>query len=68
MHEYDFISRSIREPQVRQIISDAGYRPVDYAYTPRVDNDGDPVKGENPMSLTTLRNSANQLHINVEIT
>lgn len=68
MHEYDFIARNLTEPQVRQIISDAGYRPADYVYTPRVDHDGYHVKGENPMSLTTLRNSARKLNINVEIT
>jgi hypothetical protein len=67
MHVYDFISKNITEKDVKRIIAHAGYNTADYTYTQRVDNDGFTVKGEEPMSLTSLRNAAKDLGITVEI-
>jgi hypothetical protein len=67
MQIYDFISQSITEAQVSTIIAKAGYNPLDYKYSPRVDHDGYVAQGEVAMSLTLLRNAAKTLKIKVEI-
>ncbi|HST52101.1 MAG TPA: hypothetical protein VLJ61_08830 [Pyrinomonadaceae bacterium] len=67
MQTYDFISKRITEAQVKSIITKAGYNAADCKYTPRVDGDGFLTKGDVTMSLTTLRNAAKALKINVEI-
>jgi hypothetical protein len=68
MHVYDFISKTITEPDVERIIATAGYNPVDYRYEERVGHDGFVARGEEPMSLTRLRSAAKELKIKVEIT
>jgi hypothetical protein len=68
MHEYDFISTSITEAQVKNIIAKAGYDPAGYSYSPRVDGDGFLVTGNTAMALAPLRNAARALKIRVEIT
>ncbi|HWW74939.1 MAG TPA: hypothetical protein VNZ44_06040, partial [Pyrinomonadaceae bacterium] len=68
MHEYDFISTSITEAQVKNIITKSGYDPASYRYSPRVDRDGFLVKGDTAMALAPLRNAAGALKIRVEIT
>lgn len=67
MHDYDFISKNITLAQVKSIISEAGYKPENYRYQPRVDKDGYLVQGNDVMSVTTLRNAAKALKITVEI-
>lgn len=67
MHQYDFISKSVTEAQVRSIIAKAGYDPASYHYSPRVDGDGFLVTGNTPMALAPLRNAARVLKIQVEI-
>jgi hypothetical protein len=68
MHEYDFISTSITEAQVKNIITKSGYNPASYSYSPRVDRDGFLVRGNTAMALAPLRNAARALKIRVEIT
>lgn len=65
--QYDFISKNITKPQVKSIISTAGYNSGDFTYKERADNDGYLVEGTVVMSLTTLRNAAKKLKIKVEI-
>ena len=67
MHIYDFISKTITQANVESIIREAGYDPDAYTYEKRVDKDGYVVEGEEPMSLTVLRNAAITLKIKVEI-
>lgn len=67
MHTYDFVSSSITELQVRQIIKTAGYNPANYTYRRRVDNDGYVVQGTVVMSINHLENAAKSLGIKVEI-
>ncbi len=68
-HTYDFISKSITELQVKNIITKAGYEPTGYSYVPRVDGDGFLVTGNAAMALAPLRNAAKALEIKkVEIT
>lgn len=67
MHEYDFVSKSITEAQVRSIITKAGYNAAGYAYSPRADGDGYVVRGLAPMALSRLENAARALKIRVEI-
>lgn len=66
-HTYDFISKSITELQVRNVITKAGYKPEGYSYSPRVSGDGFLVTGNDPMALAPLRNAAQALKIKVEI-
>lgn len=66
-HTYDFISKSITRLQVKNIITQAGYKPAGYSYSPRVDDDGFLVTGNAPMALAPLRNAAKALKIKVEI-
>lgn len=66
-HEYDFVSRSITEPQVEQIIVKAKYAPKDYRIQPRVGKDGFLVTGAVPMNINRLENAAKDLKIKVEI-
>jgi hypothetical protein len=67
-HTYDFISKSITELQVKDIITKAGYEPTGYSYVPRVDGDGFLVTGNAAMALAPLRNAAKALKVKVEIT
>ncbi|HEY6553563.1 MAG TPA: hypothetical protein VI669_09415 [Vicinamibacteria bacterium] len=67
MHVYDFVSKSITEAQVENIVTKAGYNAKDYTYSPRVDHDGCVAQGNTVMSLTSLRNAAKDLKLKVEI-
>lgn len=67
MEQYDFISKTVTEAQVKSIIAKAGYDPADYMYSRRVSGDGYLVQGTEVMSLTSLRNAAKALKIKVEI-
>lgn len=69
MYQYDFISKTVTEAQVKSIISTAGYQQGTYSYSKRASGDGYLVQGADVMSLTSLRNAAKALKINkLEIT
>jgi hypothetical protein len=69
MYQYDFISKTVSEAQVKSIISTTGYQPGNYTYSPRVGGDGFLVQGQIVMNLTLLRNAATSLKISrLEIT
>jgi len=61
MHEYDFISKTITEANVKSIIEKAGYLSGNYTYQQRVDGDGYLVRGAGKMSITSLENAAKKL-------
>ena len=67
MDQYDFISKKITEDQVKGIILQAGYKPSNYLYVPRVSGDGYLVQGEVVMNLNRLEKAAKTLGIKVNI-